>query len=217
MAARVTSHTRWAYCDDRTAATAPVRRGFDDRWTRQVDPGGVLPHDERMKRAVWIESRPEGFDLDWSDPFDPTTHTVSWADGGIGKTMITALHYALHLPTERWTPSAATPTDSSRNWSVHATSATSLSRVAGNSSDSLSTPSRSVSPPRVQQSVTPGCRQPRKALICCQMGSCGASWSSRLPRASTAAITAEARRRWSGCCCQYACGVFSTAVSRSPG
>lgn len=51
MAARVASYTRWAYCDDRTAATAPARRGFDDRWTRQVDPGGVLPHDERMKRA----------------------------------------------------------------------------------------------------------------------------------------------------------------------
>ena len=93
-----------------------------------------------MASAGLIESRLEGLDLDWFDPFDPTTHTASWADDGIGKTMITALHYALHLPTARETPSAATPTDSSRNWSVHATSATSSSRVASNSSDSLSQP-----------------------------------------------------------------------------
>ncbi|MGK3199592.1 hypothetical protein [Amycolatopsis sp. MEPSY49] len=51
MAARVASYTRWAMCDDRTNATAPARRGFDDRWTKQVDPDGTLPHEERVKRA----------------------------------------------------------------------------------------------------------------------------------------------------------------------
>jgi hypothetical protein len=92
-----------------------------------------------MASAGLIESRLEGLDLDWFDPFDPTTHTASWADDGTGKTMIrTAL--CAPLTHRTGTPSAATTTDSSRNWFVHATSATSSSRVAGNSSDSLSKP-----------------------------------------------------------------------------
>jgi hypothetical protein len=51
MAARIASYTRWANCDDRTTALAPARRAFEDRWMKQVDPDGVLPHDERVKRA----------------------------------------------------------------------------------------------------------------------------------------------------------------------
>jgi hypothetical protein len=49
--ARIASHTRWATCDDRKAATAPARAAFLDRFERQVDPDGLLDPTERAKRA----------------------------------------------------------------------------------------------------------------------------------------------------------------------
>ncbi|RAS64781.1 chromosome segregation ATPase [Lentzea atacamensis] len=47
------------------------------------------------------ESRLEGLDIGWADPFDASGHAALWADNGTGKTMITALRYALYLPHSR--------------------------------------------------------------------------------------------------------------------
>lgn len=51
LRSRIASHTRWANCDDRIAATQPARDAFRDRWLDQVDPDRVLPPVERAKRA----------------------------------------------------------------------------------------------------------------------------------------------------------------------
>ncbi|VVJ21615.1 Uncharacterised protein [Amycolatopsis camponoti] len=51
--------------------------------------------------AGLAESRLEGLDLRWSEPLDPTAHAALWADNGTGKTMVTALRYALYLPSSR--------------------------------------------------------------------------------------------------------------------
>jgi len=45
-------HTRWANEPDPIAATTPARRAFLDRFDRQVDPEGVLPPQERARRAA---------------------------------------------------------------------------------------------------------------------------------------------------------------------
>jgi hypothetical protein len=52
MLASIASNVRWANERDRSAATAPARRAFADRFEREVDPDGVLPADERARRAV---------------------------------------------------------------------------------------------------------------------------------------------------------------------
>lgn len=51
LAARIAAHTRWANTSDTTAATAPARAAFDDRFVRQADPDGVLSPSERARRA----------------------------------------------------------------------------------------------------------------------------------------------------------------------
>jgi hypothetical protein len=51
LRARVAIHTRWAKEPDRTAATAPARKAFQDRFEREVDPEGILDPVERAKRA----------------------------------------------------------------------------------------------------------------------------------------------------------------------
>lgn len=51
LRARLASHEKWAACPDRSAATAPARRAFDERFEREVDPDGVLTPDERACRA----------------------------------------------------------------------------------------------------------------------------------------------------------------------
>src|SRR5690242_12135862 len=51
--------------------------------------------------AGLLESRLEGLDLRWSEPLEQTAHAALWADNGTGKTMITALRYALYLPHSR--------------------------------------------------------------------------------------------------------------------
>lgn len=48
---QIAAHTRWAHTADRSAATAPARKAFIARFERLVDPEGVLPLDERRKRA----------------------------------------------------------------------------------------------------------------------------------------------------------------------
>ena len=51
LAARVGAHESWARTDDRTARTAPARRGLTARFEREVDPLGVLPPEVRAVRA----------------------------------------------------------------------------------------------------------------------------------------------------------------------
>jgi hypothetical protein len=51
LAGRIGAHTKWAKTSDRTAATAPARRAFLDRFEREVDPDGVLSPQERGRRA----------------------------------------------------------------------------------------------------------------------------------------------------------------------
>lgn len=51
--------------------------------------------------AGLAESRLEGLDITWSSPLESTGHAALWADNGTGKTMITALRYALYLPDSR--------------------------------------------------------------------------------------------------------------------
>ncbi len=51
LAARLAAHSKWANTSDTTAATAPARRAFLDRFEREVDPDGTLPPAERARRA----------------------------------------------------------------------------------------------------------------------------------------------------------------------
>ena len=51
LIARIAAHTRWAGEQDRTAATAPARKGLDAKWAREVDPDGVLAPDELARRV----------------------------------------------------------------------------------------------------------------------------------------------------------------------
>lgn len=51
MRGAIAAHTSWANTADRTARTAPGREAFNARFERQVDPDGVLPEAERIKRA----------------------------------------------------------------------------------------------------------------------------------------------------------------------
>lgn len=51
LAARANINKRWAFEPDRTAATAPARRTFMERFEREVDPDGVLTPAERARRA----------------------------------------------------------------------------------------------------------------------------------------------------------------------
>lgn len=48
---RLGAHTRWAQCEDRTAATERARQASADRFLRLVDPDGTLAPEERAKRA----------------------------------------------------------------------------------------------------------------------------------------------------------------------
>jgi len=51
LASRIAAHEKWARCPDRSAATAPARRAFVERFEQQVDPDGVLAPAERARRA----------------------------------------------------------------------------------------------------------------------------------------------------------------------
>lgn len=53
LIARIGNAVRWAACDDRTAATAPARAAFNDRFIEQAREqfGNDLPADELARRA----------------------------------------------------------------------------------------------------------------------------------------------------------------------
>jgi len=50
LRARLAAYEKWSRHDP-VAGTAAARAAFADRFTRQVDPDGVLPEDERLRRA----------------------------------------------------------------------------------------------------------------------------------------------------------------------
>jgi hypothetical protein len=52
MIASIAGNTRWAYEQDRQAATAPAREGLEARFEREVDPDGELSAPERAKRVA---------------------------------------------------------------------------------------------------------------------------------------------------------------------
>ena len=51
LQARHAAQVGWAHCLDRTARTEKARRGFDERFEREVDPDRVLDPVERARRA----------------------------------------------------------------------------------------------------------------------------------------------------------------------
>jgi hypothetical protein len=51
LAGQIGAHAKWAQTTDSTAATAPARQAFNDRFEREVDPDGTLPPEERARRA----------------------------------------------------------------------------------------------------------------------------------------------------------------------
>jgi hypothetical protein len=52
LRARLASHVSWANTVDRAARTAAARQAAHDRFERLVDPEGVLPPEERARRAA---------------------------------------------------------------------------------------------------------------------------------------------------------------------
>jgi hypothetical protein len=52
LRARIAANTQWANTSDRAARMAPARLAADRRFERQVDPDGVLPPEERARRAA---------------------------------------------------------------------------------------------------------------------------------------------------------------------
>lgn len=48
---QIAAHTSWANTSDRSARTRNARAKFDERFEREVDPEGILPPEERAKRA----------------------------------------------------------------------------------------------------------------------------------------------------------------------
>ncbi|MCI2421474.1 hypothetical protein MOQ72_28975 [Saccharopolyspora sp. K220] len=51
LRARIGAHVSWSQTEDRAARTSAARQRFLDRCEREVDPGGVLPMQERAYRA----------------------------------------------------------------------------------------------------------------------------------------------------------------------
>lgn len=49
--AKLAANTRWARCEDRSAATQAARDGMTRRFERDVDPDGVLAPDELARRV----------------------------------------------------------------------------------------------------------------------------------------------------------------------
>ena len=56
MRARLAGSTSWANTTDREARMKPVQEGRQRRWEKMVDPDGVLPTEERVKRAKAAET-----------------------------------------------------------------------------------------------------------------------------------------------------------------
>lgn len=51
LRARLGAHESWAKTRDRSARTAPARRGLQARFEREVDPEGVLSPEKRAELA----------------------------------------------------------------------------------------------------------------------------------------------------------------------
>ncbi|MEU8136039.1 hypothetical protein [Streptodolium elevatio] len=51
LRARLGAHESWAKTRDRSARTAPARRGLMARFEREVDPEGRLPAEQRAEMA----------------------------------------------------------------------------------------------------------------------------------------------------------------------
>lgn len=51
LIARIAAAERWGKTSDRSEATAPARAGLRAKFERQADPEGILPADERGRRA----------------------------------------------------------------------------------------------------------------------------------------------------------------------
>ena len=51
LRAQLAAHSRWSRTPDRSAATAPARAAFRDRFERQVDPDGILAPAVRAQLA----------------------------------------------------------------------------------------------------------------------------------------------------------------------
>lgn len=56
LIARAAAHTRWAKTADTTAALAPARKGLEAKFEREADPEGVLPPEERRRRAAHLRT-----------------------------------------------------------------------------------------------------------------------------------------------------------------
>jgi hypothetical protein len=50
LRARLAAHTKWGK-QDPVAGTAKARAAFLERFEREADPNGLLPEDERRRRA----------------------------------------------------------------------------------------------------------------------------------------------------------------------
>ncbi len=48
---RIAAEISWSRTNDRSARTRPARQKFLQRFEREVDPDGVLPPEERLRRA----------------------------------------------------------------------------------------------------------------------------------------------------------------------
>jgi hypothetical protein len=53
---RANANLKWAFCPDRTEATAKARAAFQDKFEFFVDPDGLLSPQERAKRAKNLRS-----------------------------------------------------------------------------------------------------------------------------------------------------------------
>lgn len=51
LRARIAAAQRWGHTTDRSAATAPARRGLRAKFEREADPDATLTPDERARRA----------------------------------------------------------------------------------------------------------------------------------------------------------------------
>lgn len=51
LRAQIAAHTSWANTDDRQARTANGTAALLSKFEREVDPDGILPADERARRA----------------------------------------------------------------------------------------------------------------------------------------------------------------------
>jgi hypothetical protein len=51
LMARIAASERWGHTGNRSAATAPARDGLRAKFELEADPDGVLPIDERARRA----------------------------------------------------------------------------------------------------------------------------------------------------------------------